>query len=73
MQCWHIQITYFTTDIVFDHNDKEYLRFNATDDELQFSQDIDVGSSTLICNPFDSGLNDVVFNLNSIMNFYDSN
>ena len=41
------------------------MRFNATDDELQLSKNIDVGSSTLICNNFDSGLSDVVFNLNS--------
>ena len=54
-----------TNDIVFKHNDVEYMRFNATDDELQLSKNIDVGSSTLICNNFDSGLSDVVFNLNS--------
>ena len=54
-----------TNDIVFNHNDNEYMRFNATDDELQLSKNIDVGSSTLICNNFDSGLSDVVFNLNS--------
>ena len=41
------------------------MRFNATDDELQLSKDIDVGSSKLICNTFDSGLSDVVFNLNT--------
>ena len=52
-------------DIVFNHNDNEYTRYNATDDEIQVSKDIDVGSSTLISNNFDSGLNDVVFNLNS--------
>ena len=54
-----------TNDIVFNHNDNEYMRFNATDDELRLSKNIDVGSSTLICNNFDSGLSDVVFNLNS--------
>ena len=54
-----------TNDIIFNHNDNEYMRFNATDDELQLSKNIDVGSSTLICNNFDSGLSDVVFNLNS--------
>ena len=54
-----------TNDIVFKHNDVEYMRFNATDDEIQLSKNIDVGSSTLICNTFDSGLSDVVFNLNS--------
>ena len=54
-----------TNDIVFNHNDVEYMRFNATDDEIQLSKNIDVGSSTLICNTFDSGLSDVVFNLNS--------
>ena len=52
-------------DIVFNHNDNGYTRYNATDDEIQVSKDIDVGSSTLISNNFDSGLNDVVFNLNS--------
>ena len=52
-------------DIIFKHNDVEYMRFNATDDEIQLSKNIDVGSSTLICNNFDSGLSDVVFNLNS--------
>ena len=41
------------------------MRFNATDDEIQLSKNMDVGSSTLICNNFDSGLSDVVFNLNS--------
>ena len=54
-----------TNDIIFKHNDNEYMRFNATDDELQLSKDIDVGSSKLICNTFDSGLSDVVFNLNT--------
>ena len=52
-------------DIIFKHNDVEYQRFNATDDEIQLSKKIDVGSSTLICNNFDSGLSDVVFNLNT--------
>ena len=52
-------------DIIFKHNDIEYQRFNATDDEIQLSKNIDVGSSTLICNNFDSGLSDVVFNLNT--------
>ena len=54
-----------TNDIVFNHNDNEYMRFNATDDEIQLSEDIDVGSSKLICNTFGSGLSDVVFNFNS--------
>ena len=54
-----------TNDIVFNQNDNEYMRFNATDDEIQLSKDIDVGSSKIICNSFDSGLSDVVFNLNS--------
>ena len=54
-----------TNDIVFNHNDNEYMRFSATDDELQLSKNMDVGSSTLICNTFDSGLSDVVLNLNS--------
>ena len=61
-----------TNDIIFKHNDIEYMRFNATDDELQLSKNMDVGSSTLICNNFDSGLSDVVFNLNSneFLRFY---
>ena len=54
-----------TNDIIYNHNNVEYMRFNATDDELQLSKNIDVGSSTLICNNFDSGLSDVVFNLNT--------
>ena len=54
-----------TNDIVFNHNDIEYTRYNATDDEIQLSKDIDLGSSTLHCNTFDSGLSDVVFNLNT--------
>ena len=54
-----------TNDIIFNHNDNEYMRFNATDDEIQVSKDIDVGSSKLISNTFDSGLSDVVFNLNT--------
>ena len=54
-----------TNDMIYNHNNVEYMRFNATDDELQLSKNIDVGSSTLICNNFDSGLSDVVFNLNT--------
>ena len=54
-----------TNDIIFNHNDVEYMRFNATDDELQLSKNMDVGSSTLLCNNFDGGLSDVVFNLNT--------
>ena len=54
-----------THDIIFNHNDVEYMRFSVADDELQLSKNIDVGSSTLHCNTFDSGLSDVVFNLNS--------
>ena len=54
-----------TNDIVFNHNDNEYMRYNATDDEIQLSKDIDIGSSKIICNSFDSELSDVVFNLNT--------
>ena len=30
-----------TNDIIFNHNDVEYMRFNATDDELQLSKNIE--------------------------------
>ena len=39
--------------------------FNTTDNSLKLSKDLNMGTSTSKCNTFDSGLNDVVFHLNS--------
>ena len=37
-----------TNDIVFKHNDVEYLRFNATDDELQLSKNIELNEDLIM-------------------------
>ena len=53
-------------DIIFKHNDIEYMRFNADDNTIDLSTDLDLDTSYLYCNKFDSSdLGDVVFNLNS--------
>ena len=36
-----------TNDIVFKHNDVEYMRFNATNDTIDLSKELNLGSSTL--------------------------
>ena len=37
-----------TNDIVFKHNDVEYMRFNATDDELQLSKNIELNEDLIM-------------------------
>ena len=37
-----------TNDIVFNHNDVEYMRFNATDDELQLSKNIELNEDLIM-------------------------
>ena len=39
-----------TNDIVFKHNDVEYMRFNATNDTIDLSKELNLGSSTLKIN-----------------------
>ena len=55
-----------TNDIIFKHNDIEYVRFNADDNTIDLSTDLDLDTSYLYCNKFDSSdLSDVVFNLST--------
>ena len=35
-------------DIVFNHNDNEYMRFNATDDEIQLSKNIELNEDLIL-------------------------
>ena len=59
-----------TNDIVFNHNDNEYMRFNATDDSLNLSKNLDMKSSTLKTNTISTnGLNDMVFNVDTLGEF----
>ena len=37
-----------TNDIIFNHNDVEYMRFNATDDELQLSKNIELNEDLIM-------------------------
>ena len=37
-----------TNDIVFKHNDVEYMRFNATDDEIQLSKNIQLNEDLIM-------------------------
>ena len=37
-----------TNDIVFNHNDVEYMRFNATDDEIQLSKNIELNEDLVM-------------------------
>ena len=37
-----------TNDIVFNHNDVEYMRFNVTDDELQLSKNIELNEDLIM-------------------------
>ena len=37
-----------TNDIVFNHNDVEYIRFNATDDEIQLSKNIELNEDLIM-------------------------
>ena len=51
-------------DIIFKHNDIEYMRFNVDDNTIDLSTDLDLQTSELLCNNFrGSDLNDVVFNI----------
>ena len=53
-----------TNDIVFKHNDIEYMRFNVDDNAIDLSTDSDLQTSELMCNNFNcSDLNDVVFKI----------
>ena len=53
-------------DIIFKHNDIEYMRFNVDDNTIDLSTDLDLQTSELMCNNFNcSDLNDVVFNINT--------
>ena len=37
-----------TNDIIFNHNDIEYMRFNATDDEIQLSKNIELNEDLIM-------------------------
>ena len=51
-------------DIIFKHNDIEYMRFNVDDNTIDLSTDLDLQTSELLCNNFSgSDLNDVVFKI----------
>ena len=53
-----------TNDIIFKHNDIEYMRFNVDDNVIDLSADLDLQTSELMCNNFNcSDLNDVVFKI----------
>ena len=59
-----------TNDIVFKHNDVEYMRFNATDDTIDLSKELNLGSSTLKINSISTnGLNDMTFNVDTLGEF----
>ena len=53
-------------DIIFKHNDIEYMRFNVDDNVIDLSTDLDLQTSELMCNNFNcSDLNDVVFKISA--------
>ena len=53
-----------TNDIIFKHNDIEYMRFNVDDNTIDLSTDLDLQTPELMCNNFNcSDLNDVVFKI----------
>ena len=59
-----------TNDIVFKHNDVEYMRYNATNDTIDLSKELNLGSSTLKINSLNTnGLNDMVFNIDTLGEF----
>ena len=59
-----------TNDIVFKHNDVEYMIFNATDDSLNLSKNLDMKTSTLKTNTiYTNGLNDMIFNVDTLGEF----
>ena len=62
-----------TNEIIFKHNDIEYMRFNVDDNTIDLSTDLDLQTSELMCNNFNcSDLNDVVFKINTdeFLRFY---
>ena len=59
-----------TNDIVFKHNDVEYMRFNATNDTIDLSKELNLGSSALKINSITtSGLNDMTFGVDTLGEF----
>ena len=59
-----------TNDIVFNHNDVEYMRFNATNDTIDLSKALNFGSSALKINSLSTnGLNDMVFSVDTLGEF----
>ena len=59
-----------TNDIVFKHNDVEYMRFNATNDTIDLSKELNLESSTLKINSISTnGLNDMTFNVDTLGEF----
>ena len=59
-----------TNDIIFKHNDIEYMRFNATNDTIDLSKELNLGSSTLKINSLSTnGLNDMTFGVDTLGEF----
>ena len=59
-----------TNDIIFKHNDIEYMRFNATNDTIDLSKELNLGSSTLKMNSLSTnGLNDMTFGVDTLGEF----
>ena len=59
-----------TNDIVFKHNDVEYMRFNATNDTIDLSKELNLGSSALKINSITTnGLNDMTFGVDTLGEF----
>ena len=54
-----------TNDIIFKHNDIEYMRFNADDNTIDLSTDLDLDTSELFCNKFNTST------LDTKISFYD--
>ena len=56
--------------LVFKHNDVEYMRFNATNDTIDLSKELNLGSSTLKINSITTnGLNDMTFGVDTLGEF----
>ena len=59
-----------TNDIIYKHNDVEYMRFNATSDTIDLSKELNLGSSTLKINSITTnGLNDMTFGIDTLGEF----
>ena len=59
-----------TNDIIYKHNDVEYMRFNATSDTIDLSKELNLGSSTLKINSITTnGLNDMTFGVDTLGEF----